>query len=112
MWANASLHSSKQVVVQRNGWDGKSARCTSGKALIPWQHHNNWEHNEILTLIACKHVKHIAWEKLINPRSQMIPIGCYAMLGKIPKKLQKKKLESKLQEGKQCVKTSGMHSMY
>ncbi len=41
----------------------------------------------------------------------MIPIGCYAMLGQLAKKLQKK-LESKLQEGKQCVKTSGMHSMY
>jgi len=29
----------------------------------------------------------------------------------VPKSYQKK-LESKLQEGKQCVKTSGMHSMY
>jgi hypothetical protein len=42
----------------------------------------------------------------------MIPIGCYAMLGQIAKELPKKKLESKLQEGKQRVKTSGMHSMY
>jgi hypothetical protein len=41
----------------------------------------------------------------------MIPIGCYAMLGQVAKELPKK-LESKLQEGKQCVKTSGMHSMY
>ncbi len=84
------MHSSKQVVVQRNGWGGKSARCTSGKALIPWQHHNNWEHNEILTFIACKYVKHIAWEELNNPRSQMMPIGCYAILGQIAKELQKK----------------------
>jgi len=30
---------------------------------------------------------------------------------KLPKNY-KRKLESKLQEGKQCVKTSGMHSMY
>jgi hypothetical protein len=43
-----------------------------------------------LTLIACKHVKHIAWEELINPKSQMMPIGCYAMLGQIAKELQKK----------------------
>jgi len=84
------LHSRKQVVVQGNGWGGKSARCKSGKALIPRQHHNNWKHNEILTLITCKHVKHIAWEELINPRSQMIPIGCYAMLGQIAKELLEK----------------------
>jgi hypothetical protein len=45
---------------------------------------------------ACKHVKHIAWEEFINPRSQMIPIGCYAMLGQIAKKLQKKKKKIKI----------------
>ncbi len=61
------MHSSKQIVVQGNGWGGKSARCTSGEALIPQQHHNNWEQNENLALIACKHVKHIEWEELINP---------------------------------------------
>ncbi len=32
----------------------------------------------------------LAWEELINPRSQMIPIGCYAMFGQIAKELQKK----------------------
>ncbi len=31
---------------------------------------------------------------------------------KLPKSYKKKKKKSKLQEGKQCVKTSGMHSMY
>ncbi len=83
------MHSSKQSVVQGHGSSGKSVRCTSAKALNPWQHHNNWEHNEILALIACKHVKHTAWEELINPRSQMIPTGCYAMLGQIAKELPK-----------------------
>jgi hypothetical protein len=85
--ANASLHSSKQIVVQGNGWGDKSARCTNGEAFIPWQHHSHWEHNEILALIAYKHIEHIAWKELINPRSQMIPTGCYAMLGQIAKEL-------------------------
>jgi hypothetical protein len=33
-------------------------------------------------------------------------------VGKNSQKTTEKKLESKLQEGKQCVKTSRMHSMY
>ncbi len=43
------------------------------KTLILRQNHGNWDHNEILALIAYKHAKHAARKEFISLRSQMIP---------------------------------------
>jgi hypothetical protein len=44
----------------------------------------------------------MAWEELINPISQMMPIGCYAMLGQIAKELPKKKIRIKITRETMC----------
>jgi hypothetical protein len=85
----SSLHSNKQVVGQGSNWGGGKTRHTSGKTLIPRQHHGNWDHNEVLALIVYKHAKH----------ATKLPKSC------------RRKPKSIIQEVEQCVKTSGMHSI-
>jgi len=68
----SSLHSNKQVVGQGSNWGGGKTGHTSGKTLIPRQHHGNWDHNEVLALIVYKHAKHATQNELIELRSQMI----------------------------------------
>jgi hypothetical protein len=51
----------------------------------------------MLALIVYKHVKHVAWKELIDPRSEMIPI--MQRWDKITKNLQKKtKIENRKNE--------------
>jgi hypothetical protein len=62
----------------------------------------------MLALIVYKHVKHVAWKELIDPRSEMIPI--MQRWDKITKELQNK-TKIKNRKIKQCARTSGMHSI-
>jgi hypothetical protein len=37
------------------------------------QHNVNWEHNEVLVFIKCKHAEYAKETKIIDPRASMIP---------------------------------------
>ncbi len=37
------------------------------------QHNVNWEHNEVLVLIKCKHTEYARKKKIIDPKAHMIP---------------------------------------
>jgi hypothetical protein len=43
------------------------------KLQFPWQCHNNWEHNEMVTLISYKPTKQVFHKVFIDPRSHMTP---------------------------------------
>jgi hypothetical protein len=54
----------------------KRSTCLKGRSSInngTWQHNVNWEHDEVLVLIKCKHAKYAKEKKIIDPRACKIP---------------------------------------
>jgi hypothetical protein len=39
-----------------------------------YQHNMNWNQEEVMALITCKHKEHIALKQLSNPQANMTPI--------------------------------------
>ncbi len=38
-----------------------------------YQHNMNWNHEEVMALITCKHKEHITLKQVIDPQANMTP---------------------------------------
>jgi hypothetical protein len=56
----------------------KDHQKDSGSQATP-QMHGNWEQNEVLVFVKCKHLEHVAQKQLIDPRTHMVPAAtCFS----------------------------------